>query len=69
MTLRVIPGLEARLALAAAVAHEAGAVALDYFKRRDTLVIETKRDLQDVVSIADREVENLIRAHQIYREP
>ncbi len=62
MTLRVIPGLEARLALAEAVAREAGAVALDYFKRRDTLVIETKRDPQDVVSIADREVENLIRA-------
>ena len=53
--------LEARLALAEAMAREAGAVALDYFKRRETLVIETKRDPQDVVSIADREVENLIR--------
>ncbi|TCU24535.1 myo-inositol-1(or 4)-monophosphatase [Rhizobium azibense] len=53
--------LEARLALAEAVAREAGAMALDYFKRRETLVIETKRDPQDVVSIADREVENLIR--------
>lgn len=53
--------LETRLALAERVAQEAGAVALDYFNRRETLVIETKRDLQDVVSIADREVENLIR--------
>jgi myo-inositol-1(or 4)-monophosphatase len=61
MTSHVIPELEARRALAEAVALEAGAVALDYFKRRETLVIETKRDLQDVVSIADREVESLIR--------
>jgi len=53
--------LEARLALAQAIAQEAAAVALDYFNRRETLVIETKRDPQDVVSIADREVENLIR--------
>jgi len=53
--------LEARLALAQAIAGEAAAVALDYFNRRETLVIETKRDPQDVVSIADREVENLIR--------
>ncbi|NRP72746.1 Inositol-1-monophosphatase [Ensifer psoraleae] len=55
-------GLETRLALAEAVAREAGAVALDYFNRRETLVVEIKRDPQDVVSIADREVENLIRA-------
>jgi myo-inositol-1(or 4)-monophosphatase len=68
MTSHVIPGLEMRLALAEAVAREAGDVALDYFKRRETLVIETKRDPQDVVSIADREVENLIRArfHEAY---
>ncbi|MBB4278701.1 inositol monophosphatase family protein [Rhizobium mongolense] len=56
-----VSSLEARLAHAEAVAREAGAMALDYFKRRETLVIETKRDPQDVVSIADREVENLIR--------
>lgn len=68
MTSHVISGLEARLALAEAVAREAGEVALDYFRKRETLVIETKRDPQDVVSIADREVENLIRArfHQAY---
>jgi myo-inositol-1(or 4)-monophosphatase len=56
-----VSSLEARLALAEAVAREAGAMALDYFEHRETLVIETKRDPQDVVSIADREVENLIR--------
>lgn len=49
-----------RLALAEQAAREAGAKALDYFNRRETLVIETKRDAQDVVSIADREVELLI---------
>lgn len=54
-------GLDKRFALAKAIATEAGAMALDYFNRRDTLVIETKRDMQDVVSIADRNVEKLIR--------
>lgn len=54
-------GLDKRFALAKAIAQEAGAMALDYFNRRDSLVIETKRDLQDVVSIADRNVEKLIR--------
>ncbi|WP_037389092.1 inositol monophosphatase family protein [Sinorhizobium americanum] len=54
-------GLDRRLALAKSVAEEAGALALFYFNKRDTLVIETKRDLQDVVSIADRNVEALIR--------
>lgn len=55
------PGLDKRFVLAKAIAQEAGAMALDYFNRRETLVIETKRDLQDVVSIADRNVEKLIR--------
>jgi myo-inositol-1(or 4)-monophosphatase len=62
MTSHVVPGLEARLALAEAVAREAGKLALDYFNKRETLVVETKRDAQDVVSIADREVEDLVRA-------
>ncbi|WP_337269575.1 inositol monophosphatase family protein [Oryzifoliimicrobium ureilyticus] len=53
--------LAARFALAKRLAAEAGAMALDYFNRRDTLVIETKRDLQDVVSIADRNVETFLR--------
>ncbi|ASY66100.1 Inositol-1-monophosphatase (plasmid) [Sinorhizobium sojae CCBAU 05684] len=53
--------LDKRFALAKAIVQEAGAMALDYFNRRESLVIETKRDLQDVVSIADRNVEMLIR--------
>lgn len=53
--------LDKRFALAKLLAQEGGAMALDYFNRRDSLVIETKRDLQDVVSIADRNVETLIR--------
>lgn len=60
--------LAARFALARTLAAEAGAMALDYFGRRDTLVIETKRDLQDVVSIADRNVETFLkqRVAEIY---
>ena len=54
--------LETRLALAEKIAQAAGTKALDYFSRRETLIIETKRDPQDVVSIADRDVEQLIRA-------
>lgn len=54
-------GLEQRFMLAKALGDEAGAMALDYFSRRDSLVIETKRDLQDVVSIADRDVETMLR--------
>lgn len=54
-------GITARRKLAERVAVEAGKLALGYFNRRETLVIETKSDPQDVVSIADREVEELIR--------
>lgn len=61
--------LDARFALAQTIARKAGAVALDYFNRRETLVIETKRDAQDVVSIADREVETLIRDAVAERYP
>ncbi len=64
-----ISGLDTRFALAQAMAREAGAVALDYFNKRETLVIETKRDPQDVVSIADREVETLIRARVAEANP
>ncbi|RFB95525.1 inositol monophosphatase [Rhizobium leguminosarum bv. trifolii] len=53
--------LERRFTLAKSLAAEAGALALDYFNKRETLVIETKRDLQDVVSIADRNVETFLR--------
>jgi myo-inositol-1(or 4)-monophosphatase len=50
-----------RLALAEDLAVEAGALAYGYFRRRDTLSVEAKRNLQDMVSEADREVETLIR--------
>lgn len=51
----------ARWKLAERIAVEAGSHALGYYNRRETLVIESKGDPQDVVSIADREVEDLIR--------
>ncbi|TXR48425.1 inositol monophosphatase family protein [Phyllobacterium endophyticum] len=54
--------LQERFALARSMAFEAGAIALRYFNARERLVIETKADAQDVVSIADREVEELIRS-------
>jgi len=53
--------LAARFDLAGRIAEEAGSVALDYFRRRQELVVEVKGGLQDVVSIADRNVETLIR--------
>lgn len=56
--------LQDRFALAQKMAIEAGAVALAHFNARERLVIETKADPHDVVSIADREVEELIR-HRI----
>ncbi|MGE7370440.1 inositol monophosphatase family protein [Neorhizobium sp. NPDC001467] len=52
----------ARWRLAERIAIEAGKLALGYYNRRETLVIESKSDPQDVVSIADREVEELIRS-------
>jgi myo-inositol-1(or 4)-monophosphatase len=61
MTFQTIDPIDTRFELARAVAEEASALALDYFNRRETLVIEQKRDPQDVVSIADRDVEQLIR--------
>lgn len=55
------PPLATRLAIAEAVAREAGALALRRFRKLETLTVERK-GLQDVVSAADREVEGLIRA-------
>lgn len=52
--------LSARLKAAQTIIREAGALALRYFGKRETLKIEHK-GLQDVVSIADRETEALIR--------
>ncbi|WP_422377870.1 inositol monophosphatase family protein [Roseibium sp.] len=59
------PAINAELAdrfrFARDIAEEAGALALDYFRRRKDLTVEIKGGLQDVVSIADRDVETLIR--------
>ena len=52
--------LDQRLTEGCRIADEAAKVALDYFNRRNELAIE-KKGLQDLVSIADREVENVIR--------
>jgi len=51
-----------RAAAAAEIAGAAGALALDFFARREDLVVEAKANAQDIVSRADREVEALIRA-------
>lgn len=53
--------LSSRFQLAQQLASEGGKLALDYFNNRHTLTIETKRDAQDVVSIADRNVEIFLR--------
>ncbi len=53
--------LDARLDAAVDVIRAAGSRARDFYLRRDELSVEQK-GLQDLVSIADREVEALIRA-------
>jgi myo-inositol-1(or 4)-monophosphatase len=52
--------LDLRLLAACAIVREAGKLAYDYFSRRAELEVEHK-GMQDVVSIADRAVEDLIR--------
>jgi myo-inositol-1(or 4)-monophosphatase len=60
--------LQDRYAFAQDLAREAGQLAYDYYKRRNELAIESK-GLQDVVSIADKKVEELIRARLEARFP
>ncbi len=50
-----------RLRRAEEIAREAGTLALHHFERRGELHVEAKRNRQDMVSEADREVETLIR--------
>jgi myo-inositol-1(or 4)-monophosphatase len=52
---------KARAEAAARVAREAGAIALDFHRRRAQLAVEEKGPT-DYVTIADREVEQVIRA-------
>lgn len=54
--------ITARHAFALRLAQDAGALALAHFYARDALIVQTKADPQDVVSCADREVEDLVRA-------
>jgi myo-inositol-1(or 4)-monophosphatase len=54
--------LERRLQAAEAHARAAGAMAREFFLKRETLTIEAKADPQDIVSHADRSVETLLRA-------
>lgn len=52
---------DARYEFAHALTVEAGELALAHFRNLEALVIEEKKSGQDVVSMADREVEDLIR--------
>lgn len=54
--------LSARAEFASGLARRAGQIALDYFRNRASLEIETKNGELDLVSIADRAVEDMIRA-------
>lgn len=51
--------IDTRLEAAVAIIHDAGVLALGYFRARGALVIEQK-GVQDLVSRADRETEDLI---------
>jgi myo-inositol-1(or 4)-monophosphatase len=53
--------IDARYALAQSIARQAGLQALEWFRKRDQLVIESK-GLQDMVSAADKDTELYIRA-------
>ena len=54
--------LSARSLLAQEIAIEAGTLARDFFENRETLIIEEKRHPQDLVSEADKSVEQFIRS-------
>ncbi len=60
--------LDARWSFAQSLAAEAGALALGYFERRAELTV-TLKGPQDLVTIADREVEALIRRRVAERFP
>src|SRR3546814_21139399 len=61
-------GLQDRYAFVQDLAREAGGLAYDYYRSRAELAIESK-GLQDIVSIADQKVEELIRGHLEARFP
>ena len=53
--------IQSRFANASKIIRRAGELASVYFSQLSTIVVETKANGQDVVSLADREVEKLIR--------
>ncbi|RIX98478.1 inositol monophosphatase [Aureimonas flava] len=58
-----------RQALAETIAREGGRVALGYFRDRSRLTVDRKTSGQDVVSVADKEVETLLRKRIAARFP
>lgn len=65
------PGLDidARYTFARTIAQEAAGMGMDFYRNRDRLKIEHKGDPQDVVSLADKEIEQFIRAKLSARFP
>ncbi|MHA6494680.1 inositol monophosphatase family protein [Pseudomonas borbori] len=62
--------LEARYLCAKTIAREAAQRGMDYYQRRASLRVTHKgQDMQDVVSIADKEVEDFIRVELLRRFP
>jgi myo-inositol-1(or 4)-monophosphatase len=62
MTVHVSVDIQSRFELAKEIARDAGALALTHFRARDRLVVESKETLHDIVSAADRGVEELVRS-------
>lgn len=58
-----------RQMLAETIAREGGRIALGYFRDRSRLTIDQKTSGQDVVSVADKEVETLLRERIAARFP
>jgi len=62
--------IDARYACAKALALEAAQLGMDFYRRREALAVEHKgSDRQDVVSIADKRIEDFIRARLAERFP
>lgn len=59
----------ARMEFASGLIKEAGSLALSHFRQLSTLVVENKSSGQDVVTIADRNVETLIRTRLVAKYP
>ncbi|MCW3149014.1 inositol monophosphatase [Stutzerimonas stutzeri] len=62
--------IEARYTWAKSVAQQAAQLGMDFYRRRNDLTVEHKgSDRQDVVSIADKQIEEFIRAELTARFP